>query len=135
VVVGFNPSTADEQRDDPTIRRCISFAKRERCDGLVMLNLFALVATQPAVIGAQRRMRDVVGNPENDDAIRVHGWGDEVVLLAAWGAHAWAFEERVNIVTALLPHMNCLGLTGDGSPRHPLYIRGDTPFVSYRKGD
>lgn len=133
VVVGYNPSTADESKDDPTIRRCVGFAKRERCDGLVMLNLFAMCATNPGSIYAQQRSRDVIGNPANDEAINRHGWGDEVVLLAAWGTNAWAFPERVSAVTRMLPAMNCLGLTNDGSPKHPLYVRGDTPFVHFLK--
>lgn len=133
VVVGFNPSIANETKDDPTIRRCIGFAKREMCDGLVMLNLFAMVSTHPGSIYAQKSSRDVIGNPANDEAINRYGWGDEVVILAAWGTNAWAFPERVAAVTRMLPAMNCLGLTNDGSPRHPLYVRGDTPFVHYLK--
>jgi hypothetical protein len=129
VVVGYNPSIADEQRDDPTIRRCVGFAKRERCDGLVMLNLFAMVSMHPGAIYAQQRSRDVVGNPANDEAIHKYGWGDEVIVLAAWGANAWSFPERVRAVRKMLPAMNCLGVTADGSPRHPLYLRADTPFV------
>jgi len=52
VVIGLNPSTADETENDPTIRRCIGFAKREGCGGLVMLNLFAVRATDPRVMMA-----------------------------------------------------------------------------------
>lgn len=41
VVIGLNPSTADESQDDPTIRRCLSFARREGCGSLVMVNRLA----------------------------------------------------------------------------------------------
>jgi hypothetical protein len=44
VFVGLNPSTANEHVDDPTIRRCIRFARDWGYGGLVMLNLFALVS-------------------------------------------------------------------------------------------
>lgn len=133
VVVGYNPSTADEHKDDPTIRRCIGFAKRERCDGLVMLNLFAYCSTNAGTIYALQRSTDIVGNPANDEALMRYGWGDDVVVLAAWGALAWAFRDRVRAVSEMLPAMNCLGVNNDGSPRHPLYVRGDTPLVHFSK--
>ena len=61
----LNPSTADEKRDDPTIRRCIGFAQRERFTDLVVVNLFAARATNPAdLLG----LDDPVGSG-NDDAI------------------------------------------------------------------
>jgi len=50
--IGLNPSTADETKDDPTIRRCINYAKRWGYSGLCMTNLFALRATKPAVMKA-----------------------------------------------------------------------------------
>ena len=43
----LNPSTADADHDDRTIGRCISFAKREGCGGLIVGNLFQLRATDP----------------------------------------------------------------------------------------
>ena len=46
--IGLNPSTADETVDDPTIRRCINFAKEWGYGQLVMTNLFAFRATKPA---------------------------------------------------------------------------------------
>jgi hypothetical protein len=137
VVVGLNPSTADEHRDDPTIRRCIAFAKRERCDGLVMLNLFAYRATDPNDLYARHVAgQDVIGNPEHDAAIHRHGWGDEVVVVAAWGSGVERrpeYRERAAAVAHSLPYMVCFGLTQDRHPRHPLYVRGDTPLVYYPK--
>ena len=51
--VGLNPSTADETNDDPTIRRCIAFAKAWGYDALCMTNIFAFRATNPMVMLAQ----------------------------------------------------------------------------------
>ena len=48
IFVMLNPSTADADIDDPTIRRCINFAKREGCGSLMVVNLFAYRATSPA---------------------------------------------------------------------------------------
>lgn len=128
VVIGLNPSTADETEDDPTIRRCKGFARRERCGGLIMLNLFALRATDPREMKAAE---DPVG-PANDAAIAdMVGEGDTVV--AAWGVHG-DHRGRDAEVAALVPHLQCLGTTKQGHPRHPLYLRSDTPLEPWPGG-
>jgi hypothetical protein len=127
VVIGLNPSTADAMQDDPTIRRCVGFAKRDRCGGLVMLNLYALRSTKPAAIWQHP---DPVG-PENDAEIeRLVGMGD--VVLAAWGANA-RDASRVEGVLRLLPPVLCLGWTKHGHPRHPLYVERSTPMRLWRR--
>lgn len=126
VVVGLNPSTADETQDDPTIRRCIGFAKREGCGKLVMLNLFAFRATRPKDMLAAL---DPVG-AHNDAMLR--SYADDprtAVVLAAWGNHG--SPERVAEVRALFPLLYCLGRNASGSPKHPLYVRGDAPVTVY----
>jgi hypothetical protein len=129
VVIGLNPSTADENDDDPTIRRCIGFAKREGCGRLVMLNLFALRATDPRVMKAHR---DPIG-AENDAVIR-HWTRDECdwssIVVAAWGVHGVHMGRSVT-VRLLTPQLYCLGVTQTGQPRHPLYLHGDAPLVRY----
>jgi hypothetical protein len=129
VVIGLNPSTADEREDDPTIRRCVAFAKREDCGGLVMLNLFALRATDPRVMKAHP---EPIG-AENDDAIR--HWtrpatGYSPLVVAAWGVHG-SHLDRAMTVRLLTPRLRCFGVTKDGHPRHPLYLRADAPLVPY----
>lgn len=132
----LNPSTADAFTDDPTIRRCIGFAKAWGYGGIVVVNLFALRATHPELLNQHP---DPVG-PRNDDMIlaaaRAHS-----PLVVAWGADAPA--ERVQAVTDLLsleqradPDGQCarllaLGHTKAGFPRHPLYVRADTSPVDY----
>jgi hypothetical protein len=129
VVIGLNPSTADETEDDPTIRRCIAFAKREQCGRLVMLNLFALRATDPRVMKAHA---EPIG-PENDAVIR-HWTRDEYdwsnIVVAAWGVHG-SHLNRAITARLLTPQLYCFGVTKDGHPRHPLYLRADTPLVRY----
>jgi hypothetical protein len=129
VVIGLNPSTADESEDDPTIRRCIAFAKREQCGRLVMLNLFALRATDPRVMKAH----DEPVGFENDAVIR-HWTRDEYdwsnIVVAAWGVHG-VHMGRSLTVRLLTPQLYCFGVTKDGHPRHPLYLRNDTPLVRY----
>lgn len=133
----LNPSTADADIDDRTIGRCVSFAEREGCDAIHVVNLFALRATDPKALAAAT---DPVG-PTNDaeirDAVRVarrHGWP----VIAAWGAHAFArsrAEEVLDMVSAILgdggSRLRCLGTTQAGHPRHPLYVKGDTPLIDF----
>lgn len=132
--VMLNPSTADAQMDDPTIRRCISFAKRESCSSLTVVNLFALRATDPRELA---RHPDPVG-PENDrhlaEQMAEHRLG---IVIAAWGNHPMAGPRvlevlhRLSYPSDLLPPIHALGLTQGGSPRHPLYVRGDQPLVRW----
>ena len=121
--VGLNPSTADETQDDPTIRRCIAFAKAWGYGGVCMTNLFAYRATLPEVMKATS---DPVG-PDNDEYLRALA-ADAGVVVAAWGANG-THKGRDAEVRKLLPELHCLALTKDGHPGHPLYLRKTlTPF-------
>jgi hypothetical protein len=84
--IGLNPSTADETQDDPTIRRCIGFAKSWGFRGMMMLNLFAFRATDPKDMKAAA---DPIG-PDNDRHIRV---ASSILpqTICCWGTHG-AFE-------------------------------------------
>lgn len=114
--IGLNPSTADETRDDPTIRRCIGFAKAWGYAGLCMTNLFAYRATKPADMKAAT---DPVG-PDNDKHLVMLAEHADVVV-AAWGANG-THKGRDEDVLALIPVLHCLALTKDGHPGHPLYL-------------
>lgn len=114
--VGLNPSTADETQDDPTIRRCIAFAKAWGYAGLCMTNLFAFRATKPKDMMAAE---DPIG-PENDAHLLALSRGAGVVV-AAWGALG-TYGGRHNAVRSMLPTLHCLSLTKDGHPGHPLYL-------------
>ncbi len=115
--VGLNPSTADEVQDDPTVRRCIDFAKRWGFGALCMTNIFAYRATDPDVMKAAQ---DPIG-PGNDAWLTRIAAGAGLVV-AAWGNHG-AFIDREQAVVSLLPRLTCLGTTKSGAPRHPLYVR------------
>ena len=114
----LNPSTADALEDDPTIRRCTAFTKAWGLDGLIVVNLFALRATDPREL---RGHPDPVG-PANDRWI-AEALHSSSVVVAAWGAHPLA-EKRTDQVTAIVAeragYASCLGVTKDGYPLHPL---------------
>lgn len=124
--VMLNPSTADATQDDPTIRRCIGFAKAWGCAGLEVVNLYAYRATKPADMLAAG---DPIG-PANDSHIRAAAHRAKVIV-AAWGANA-ARDRSVAVRSLLSDHtMHALGLTKDGHPRHPLFVRGDAQLISF----
>lgn len=124
--VGLNPSTADETHDDPTVRRCIGFAKRWEYGGLIMLNAFAFRATDP------RDMMDA-SDPvglENDSYI-LAATAEASLTVVAWGNHGrWAGRSRH--LVALLGPVSALAINTSGEPRHPLYVRGDVEPVEYQ---
>lgn len=124
----LNPSTADAVNNDPTIRRCISFAEREACTHLTVVNLFALRATDPREL---KKHKDPVG-PDNDthiwNMIAQHRHG---ITVAAWGAHPFAKERERFILDNSYGDIHCLGTTKSGSPRHPLYVKSDQPLVEW----
>lgn len=133
-VVGLNPSTATAETDDPTIRRCVGFAKREGFGGLAMLNLFGYRATDPKELtDALTRGENIVGEL-NDSVLKLYANKGRVVL-AAWGAGGTLCGRGDQVTRNLLAagsDLRCLGVTKQtGDPRHPLYIRGDAPFQAY----
>lgn len=118
--VGLNPSTADETRDDPTIRRCIGFARSWGFARLDVVNLYAFRATRPRDLWLAD---DPVG-PENDDVL-ARALADADLVVAAWGIGAR--RERLADVAGLLAQrtLHALGVTKAGAPRHPLYVPAD----------
>lgn len=127
MVVGLNPSTADETLDDPTIRKCIGFAKRWGFGALCMTNLFAFRATDPKVMMSES---DPVG-PECDEWLWrcADGTGS---ILAAWGNHG-SHLGRASTVSQMFPDLICLGTNKDGSPKHPLYVSYEQPIIPFKK--
>lgn len=130
VFVMLNPSTADAFEDDPTIRRCIGFAKALGGTSLVVVNLYAYRATKPTDLW---KADDPVG-PDNDHWLQrefaIAAYLDSP-LIAAWGAHARA--DRVKEVMAMpgAERFRAYGRNKGGSPKHPLYLKGDSPLTAY----
>jgi len=117
--VMLNPSTADAFRLDPTVRRCLGFARRWGLGGLDVANLFALRASDPERL---YRTRDPVG-PENDRHLEELASRARLVVLA-WGTHGVHLGRGAQVFRALstLGPVHALRLTRDGHPGHPLYL-------------
>lgn len=126
--VMLNPSTADADQDDPTIRRCIGFTKRQGFGRLEVVNLYAFRSTSPAGLSAAS---NPVG-PDNDAEIQ-EALERADLVVAAWGNNTGFDHGRVADVMTLIKRsakpVKCFGLTKQGQPRHPLYLRSDTGLV------
>jgi hypothetical protein len=119
--VMLNPSTANATADDPTIRRCVGFAAGWGYGELIVVNLFALRATDP---GELRKHRSPIG-PANDAAIAAQA-RRAVLLVAGWGVQGALHDRGVAVRRKFaewdIP-LHHLGLTREGHPRHPLRLR------------
>lgn len=127
----LNPSTADENQDDPTIRRCMGFARAWGYGGVQVLNLFAWRATRPRDLFCAA---DPVG-PENARHLRAAARAGGPVVVA-WGAHgAWRGQDRAVLALLRARRCNplCLGVTRNGQPRHVLYVRRDAKPCLYSR--
>ncbi len=134
VFVMMNPSTADAKLNDPTVSKCINFAKRDGFGGIDVLNVFALRATDP---------RKLV---KADDPFGVDNWfflreasqryNDMPVL--AWGNRSpdKRLSRYYDMAIRALSHgfagvLYCLGTNKSGDPKHPLYLAANTKIIQY----
>lgn len=119
MIIGLNPSTADETNDDPTITRCINFSKSWGYGGVHMLNLFAFRATLP---------RDMFNAPnpigmENDKYLSEYAKKCDKAICA-WGNHG-KFKNRSDDVRSKLKNLYYLKMNHSGEPSHPLYLKSE----------
>ena len=122
--VMLNPSTADAEIDDPTIRSCARLCRSWGYGSFEVVNLFGWRATDPSELA---KAASPVG-PDND-SIAACAIARCDVAIAAWGAHSMA-ERRTDAMRRLIEHSRpavfCLGSTKSGAPKHPLYIETGT---------
>lgn len=130
--VMLNPSTADAEIDDATIRSCCRLARDWGYGGIRVVNLFAYRATKPSDM---LKAADPIG-PENDDYIL-----DTIIqsdlVICAWGAQKGVAKRAKHVLglIAKSKHPHCLGTTKAGHPKHPLYIKtGTTPQLYQTPG-
>ena len=116
VFICLNPSVADADRDDPTLVRCMGFARNWGYGGVVTANLFAWRATDPRAL---KRATDPVG-PYNDRWLR-RLTRDAPRVVAAWG-NGGDYLDRANTVRRRIGGLYCLRLTANDQPAHPLYL-------------
>lgn len=126
----LNPSTADADLDDRTIRRCMGFARAWGYSAIEVVNLFAFRSTDPRQL---TYAADPVG-PDNDMHLAEAGRA-AALTIAAWGRRPLGilpstFKARIATARAALGGgLRCLGRTDEGQPRHPLYLRTTVQHV------
>lgn len=118
----LNPSTADETTDDPTVRRCINYAREWGYPAFIMLNIFAFRATDPEEMKRQDEPVGIDNNKHIIDICKQSG-----IVVAAWSNHA-SHMNRGHEVELLLSHYNielhCLKINSSSRlPAHPLYLK------------
>lgn len=121
--VMLNPSSADADRDDPTILRCIGFARGWGYGRLEVVNLFAWRAASP------RDLFSAIApeGPANREYLaRVAG----ATRVLAWGNHGRRAPAGA-LQLAVGGDTRCLGLTAIGQPRHPLYVRAGCELIAF----
>ena len=132
--VMLNPSTADWRANDPTVRRCMAFARAWGFRSLLVGNLFAWSATDPAALLREPAPVGATNDEMLGELARAADW-----IVVAWGAHRAADHHpaapgRAQAVTELLRlygPLKCLGRTKSGAPRHPLYLASATEPEPY----
>lgn len=127
--IGLNPSTADETRDDPTIRKCIGFAKLWGLGALCMVNLFAFRATAP---NWMKKQDNPVG--EHNEYHIISNAKDAACVVAAWGRHGSHRNQDLAVrdwLSGIGVPLLCLRTNKDGSPQHPLYIPYETTLKNW----
>lgn len=117
----LNPSTADAKEDDPTIRRCMGFARAWGYGGIDVVNLYAYRATNPKEL---KKAPSPIGPYNDNTVLAIARHADKIVC--AWGAHG---GRRGDSILRKLRHEGltpmCLEKTKKGAPKHPLYLKGD----------
>lgn len=128
--IGLNPSTANEDKDDPTIRRVISFAKSWGYGGVYMLNCFPFVSTDPnQMLSCQPKSKEW-----NTNELWLWDVGKKCKeIVFAWGNFDVVKKmNREKDLINLFPEAKALSINKNGSPKHPLYVPGDIKPIKYQ---
>ena len=125
--IGLNPSTADEEMDDPTIRRCSGYAQKWGYGGFMMVNLFAYRTTLPSNL---KKVKYPVGSENDKYIVKLSKKAD--ITVAAWGnnGNLYSRDKQVfNLVSSLM----CLRINKSGQPAHPLYLKKDLKLTKFSR--
>ena len=125
----LNPSTADEEVDDPTIRRVMSFSAQWGYAQIVVVNLSPVRSPSP---GQLRPVPDDVHELNIHEVLMAARWSR--TMIVAYGQHVSGVDRAQETLDALrqtgIP-LYCLGRTKGGHPRHPLYVPGNTKLERF----
>ena len=118
----FNPSKADDNRDDPTIRRLIDFTKKFNYGGFFVGNIFTKITPNPKDIDKSSG----ITYKNSEELLKLINKVDEIVY--AWGNSI----EEPKILKKLIFKPKCFGKNFNGTPKHPLYLSSSSKLESFR---
>ena len=125
--IGLNPSTADEEVDDPTIRRCINYAKNWGYGGFMMVNLFAYRTTLASNL---KKVKYPVGIENDQYIVTLSKKAD--ITVAAWGNNGNLYNRGKQVLN-LVPNLMCLKVNKSGQPAHPLYLKKNLKLIKFSR--
>ena len=142
ICIGINPSTAEPDNLDNTLKSVERIALGNGFDSFIMFNVYAQRATNP---DAMEKVYNPLLHQENLEAFRyVLSISKKPAIWAAWGA---IIEKRKYLPECVRDMVaagqefgatwHCAGaITKKGHPHHPLYLRKDEklkdfPIVEY----
>ena len=118
----LNPSYADDELDDPTIRRLIFFSKKFKFGGFYVTNLFTQITPYPKELNmdnnSKKKNLKIISELIKKSDLIVYAWGNLV-------------SEPLQL-RKLIESPLCFGINKNGTPRHPLYLRSDTKLQNFR---
>ena len=122
--IGLNPSTANGNNDDPTIRKVKKIAYNLKYGGIFMLNLFTYVTAYP---------KELEGKNFNiklaDEYLKYYASQSKKIVFA-WGSFKQTTKRSKEVIN-MFPNAYALHINKDGSPKHPLYVKSDTKLIKY----
>lgn len=124
--IGLNPSTANENDDDPTIKSVVRIAKSNGYGGVYMMNCFSYISTDPKGLCFE----DVANEWNNHLLVAVSSKCQDVIF--AWGNFPIVKEKgRDKELSNMFPNAKALHINANGSPKHPLYCKSSTPLMPF----
>jgi hypothetical protein len=123
--IGLNPSTANAEDDDPTIKSLTRILTNAGFGGFHMTNLFALISPYP------EDLRSCPDPLKLNDTYLFPLMLTVDTVIVCWGNFKQA-EYRKKTVLKKINHAQCFGQNANGSPKHPLYLKSDTKIVTYK---
>jgi len=118
----LNPSVADEKKDDPTIRRLISFTSNFNYGGFLVGNIFTTITPNPKEIDRSKGISD----KNFDELLKLINKVDQIVY--GWGNSV----EEPQLLKKLVLDPKCFGKNLNGTPKHPLYLPKNSKLESFR---
>ncbi|MFP7174948.1 DUF1643 domain-containing protein [Priestia filamentosa] len=127
VFIMLNPITEGETKDNPTVRRCIAFAKEWGYGSLEVVNLFSYRASTPEML---KKAKEPVGASNEQFLLQAANRAERIVL--AWGIHGAFLKQNEKVLTLLKSYpLYALGVTKERHPRHPLFMKKSAKPLLY----